>query len=115
MNIAHAKQLIPFESFVFDSEGKEFVFQGLDPQNDLYVECRAAVNGQITLDRAMCEIYPPCSNNTSEHDCDRCGAYTPNGEGLYLDRTMGGEVCDDRVCANCWDIHEAALRHKFKP
>ena len=102
MLLAQARQL-HFGADVYDSEGTRFTFIKLDPQNDLIVGCRAAMNGTIVLDRAACTITNP---NGSEYDCDRCGTYTPNGDGMYLEETIDGLGTDDRVCGECYDKHK---------
>ena len=100
MLLAQARQLGK-GAVVSDSEGTRFTFIELDPQNDLIVECRAAMNGYIVLDRAACKVHVG-----SEYDCDRCGAYTPNGDGMYLEETIEGLGTDDRVCGECYDKHK---------
>ena len=48
--------LIPMESKVLDSDGKEYLFTGLDDDGDLIVECRAAMGGRIVLYRERCSV-----------------------------------------------------------
>lgn len=100
MNLVEAKALAPNES-VYDSEGTKFTFIGLDDQNDLIVECRAAINGRIYLDRAMCTRDNP-KRLGSEYDCDHCDEYVPDGDGRYVDKL------DARLCDRCY------IKYTFK-
>lgn len=45
----------------------------------------------------------------TEYNCDRCGEYTPDGHGMYLDKTIDGEGTDDRVCGECYDEHAEVM------
>lgn len=98
MLIDQAQQLEKGQRIV-DSERNHFRFVGLDDQNDLIVECRAAINGTIVLDRAACSLWgQPSDIKDVEYDCDYCGIYVPDGNGLYLND-------DARVCVTCHEKH----------
>ena len=53
----------------------------------------------------LIEASKQADHSDSEYNCDRCGQYTPNGDGMYLEETMDGEGTDDRVCGECYDLH----------
>ena len=80
---------------VYDSEGTEFIFMELDEQNDLVVECRAAINGRITLDRAACTVDDPC-RLWSVYGCEMCDNYVPTGNEFFHN--------GKRMCADCFQI-----------